>query len=284
LSAPTNPAHAQRGPRSADRTRRGAREKRGELPPDILYHATSRARVRRVFETGSLTVDGGRPVFLSRTEEQAWQVAHRGGGDPFVLVVDASRARRGGCRFSLNRQGLWLAPAIPLAHLLNLHPDYGEQVSAGGIPTWFGPDGPQVCLIRVARRHGATWEVAKGKLETGETPAQTAVREVQEEMGFHAELQVRLPLGAVRYGFLTPEGAPRLKTLHMYLMESAERFSDFQPADKEGVVDVGWFPPAEAERMVVHRSLRPLLRQVRELLDAGALREVQDPLAPAADR
>lgn len=279
MSAPSSSDPPGPSPRQNDRTRRPARDRRNDPPPDILYHATSSARLRRITESGSLAVDGGRPVFLSRTEEQAWQVAHRGSGDPIVLVVDASRARRGGCRFFQNRQGLWQAPEVPVAHLLNMHPDYGEQVSAGGIPTWFGPDGPEVCLIRVARRHGATWEVAKGKLEDGETPAQAAVREVQEEMGFDAQLVVNLSLGAVRYGFLTPEGAPRLKTLHMYLMEAEERFTDFKPADREGVVDVAWFDPATAERMVVHRSLRPLLRAVRELLDAG---EGRGPLDRAA--
>ena len=231
-------------------------------PPDILYHATCAHRVEGALVRGVVEIRGGRPVYLSRHEGQAWQVAHRHAEVPQILVVDASRARRDGCRFDRNAQGLWQTPSLPIRHVLNLRRGYAEQVSAGGIPVYQGPDGPELALIRVQRRSGVTWEVAKGKLEPGESPAAAAVREVCEEMGCPMDLRVMASLGYVRYGFNTPEGAPRLKTLYMYLLSCAVRRMDFAPADGEGVLEVGWFPPDEAMRLVTHRSLRPLMRQV----------------------
>jgi len=213
-----------------------------------------------------LEVRGGRSVFLSSREGQAWQVAHRLADDPAVLYVDVSRAQRAGCRFERNAQGLWQATAIPVDFLLNLQAGFAEQVSAGGIPVWFGPDGPELALIQVQRRGGSTWEVAKGKLEPGEPPHAAAAREIREEMGYPLELETFRSLGYVRYGFFTPEGEPRLKTLFMYLLRTPERVEAFDPASREGIKAVSWFTPRQAVRLVPHRSLRPLMRRVRRFL------------------
>ena len=262
--APTGGVRGRPRPR-----RRGPRHRAS--PPDILYHATSIGRSERAKERGTLEVRGGRPVYLSRHEGQAWQVAHRQAGDPMVLYVDVSRARRDGCNFERNSQGLWQTRSIPSRHVLNLRAGFGEQLSAGGLPVWFGPDGPELLLIRVQRRSGTTWEVAKGKLEPGESPQSAGIREVQEEMGATMDLEIYRNLGYVRYGFQTPDGSPRLKTLFMYLMRAPERYRDFAPSEREGIRDVGWFTPAAAQRVVTHRSLRPLMRQVRSELEGHGL-------------
>ena len=218
-------------------------------------------------QRGTVEVRGGRPVFLSRHESQAWQVAHRQNDQPVVLYVDASRARRDGCRFERNTKGLWQCRSVPVRHVLNLRKGFAEQVSAGGIPVYYGKDGPELALIQVQRRSGTTWEVAKGKLEPGESPHGAGVREVQEEMGCPLDLEVSHDLGFIRYGFQTPDGSPRLKTLHMYLMSTPERRTDFAPSTREGILAVDWFSPAEAVRVVTHRSLLPLMRTVKRILE-----------------
>ena len=247
--------------------RRRGRRRRGGTPPDILYHATSVSRIDKALTRGFVEVRGGRPVFLSRHEGQAWQVAHRSLPEPAVLYVDVSRARRDGCFFERNAQGLWQTQVIPVRHVLNLAAGFAEQVSAGGIPIWYGPDGPRLALIRVQRRSGTSWEVAKGKLEPGECPEGAGVREVREEMGCPGlPLDIIKNLGFIRYGFHTPDGYPRLKTLHMYLMVTPELWTDFAPSRREGILDVQWFDPVEAARVCNHRSLRPLMRSLRDLL------------------
>jgi 8-oxo-dGTP pyrophosphatase MutT (NUDIX family) len=262
--AAERPAAAPEEEDSRSWARRGP--PRGGTPPDILYHATSERRVRKLQARGALEVRGGRPVYLSRHEGQAWHVAHRQVEDPLVLYVDVSRAQRDGCRFERNGQGLWQTEAVPLRHVLNLRPGFAEQVSAGGIPVFFGPEGPELALIKVQRRSGITWEVAKGKLEQGESPVVAAAREIQEEMGRELPLRPIETLGYIRYGFQTPDGQPRLKTLHMYLFSTPERLTDWAPPAREGVMEVGWFAPELAARLVTHRSLRPLMRRVCQLL------------------
>lgn len=264
------------GPGSDARRGRRPRRRRtrtGPCPPDILYHATTRDRAERALDRGVLEIGGGRPVFLSRSEAQAWQVAHRQSGEPMVLYIDAARARQlRRCRFVQNRQGLWQAGSVPVGHVLNLRPGFAEQASAGGIPVFFGPDGPELLLIQCERRHRRTWEVAKGKLERGESPEQAAVREVREEIGLPDDLEIITGLGYVRYGFTTPDREPRLKTLHMYLMRAPIRYGSFDLAAPEGITDAAWFSPEKAARLVAHRSLRPLMRKVRAMLADGGAR------------
>jgi len=251
---------------SSPRSRSG-RGRRGEPVPDILYHATDIELAQRAVDRGVLEVEGGRSVYMSRSESQAWQVAHRRKAEPQVLYIDVSRARRAGARFVRNGRGLWQARSIPVQHVLNLRQGFEHQLSAGGIPVYQGAEGPEVALIQVVRRFGSTWEIAKGKLEKGEDPLSSARREIQEEMGAKMSLELMTELGVVRYGFLTPEGDPRLKTLFVYMFETPERIVDFHPAAGESVTDVAWFTPKAAQRVVTHRSLRPMISRVRWLLD-----------------
>jgi len=251
--------------RSGNKPRRHPRAR----PPDILYHATTAAEVERIKREGVLTAGRDKFVYLSHDEAHAWRVAHRRGDSPArVMVVDATRARRHGVRFFRNRRnGLYLATPVPVSDVLNLQPGYAEQHSAGGFPVRRDSDGrARVALIQVTRRSGTTWEVAKGKLEPGETPEATAVREVQEEMGLQTDLRITRYLDTVRYGFLAPGGLPRLKSVFLYLMEPIQHIDGFEPRSQEGIADVGWFTADEAVRAVTHSSLQPVMRRLRDVL------------------
>lgn len=268
-------AALRRGPRGRFELRgervRIARKWKPRAPrvPDILYHATHREQAEQARRTGVLAHGANRPVFLSATEDQAWRAAHRSGAqDPVVLYVDAGRARRRGVRFNLHRKGqLFAAPRIPVQHVLNLQPNFGHQLSAGGFPIALGADGKvRVALISVTRRSGITWEVAKGKMEPGEVPERTAVREVMEEMGVSCTLRVVHSLGMVRYGFLAPGGLPRLKTIYLYLMTPNGPMESFIPSEREGIGDVAWFDLETASRLITHTSLIPQMLKVRRML------------------
>ncbi|NCG19755.1 MAG: NUDIX domain-containing protein [Rhodobacterales bacterium] len=240
------------------------------IPPDICYHATSDKYVNRYLEKKTISTNRGRPVYLSQDESQAWRAAHRMGGKPRVLYVDTSRARRHGVRFFRDkRSGLYHADAIPVNDVLNLRPNFAEQLSAGGIPIKIGADGvPRMALIKVTRRSGVTWEVAKGKLEHGETPESAAVREVGEEMGIDVPMEVTDTVGIIRYGFMAPGGLPRLKTVFLYLLNPLEPIEDdFRPANAEGIGEVAWFTTTEAVRAVRHSSLIPLMKRARRMVD-----------------
>ena len=154
-----------------------------------------------------------RALILSSDEVQAWRAAHRLQGTHGPRPTPYGHAARR--TFYRNRHnGLYSATSLPLKHVLNLHPEFDVQLSAGGIPVRREPDGQiRMALIQVRRRSGVTWEVAKGKLEVGETPEGAAVREVGEEMGVDVDFRLLRHIGQVRYGFLAPRGLPRLKTI-----------------------------------------------------------------------
>ncbi len=254
------------------RIQRRPRHIGGPTIPDILFHATTREQTEQV-KASDLLGGGRRRITVSADEVQAWRAAHRMQGSPEVLVIDTLRARRAGVRFYRNRHnGLFSASDVPAHHILNLRRGYDVQLSAGGIPVVRDADGEiRMALIRVTRRSGVTWEVAKGKMEPGETPELTAVREVQEEMGVEVAMNVIRYVGPVRYGFLAPGGEPRLKTIYLYLMEPEVRMEEFKPSTREGIGDVQWFTVDEACEAVTHSSLRPLMRRARELLSRHGL-------------
>ncbi|MFZ5480386.1 MAG: NUDIX domain-containing protein [Myxococcota bacterium] len=238
--------------------------------PDILYHAIPRGRVHAVVARGSLTHPGGGAVQLSRAEDHAWRVAHRLWEDPVVLYVDAARARRDGIPFTRTRSGQYAAPSVPVRHVLNLREGFAEQASAGGFLVDWSTGSPRIALIRVCRRGGSTWEVAKGKIEAGEAPEHAAIREVREEMGVGAEMAVRGRLGTIRYGFCTPDGSPRLKTIYLYVLEALDPVGGFSPASREGIDDVRWFDLDEALASLGHPSLRGSIGRLLAALEERA--------------
>ncbi|MCB9794175.1 MAG: NUDIX domain-containing protein [Alphaproteobacteria bacterium] len=256
------------GRRKRKRRRSGPRGTRGEDSwiPDILYHGTTVGRAQRYRRAGYVHAGQSKRVFLSDEESEAWRVAHRFKQSPEVLYVDAGRARRTGLTIRRVREGLYVATQIPARHVLNLRDGFREQLSAGGMLVRWDRGEPELAMVSCVRRGRATWEIAKGKLEEGETPEQAAMRELQEEMGFEAELNITHRLGAVRYGFRTPEGDPRLKTLHVYLIEAVVPPEVFTPAEAEGIREVRWFPLDEACRLVTHTSLLPVMREVQRIL------------------
>ena len=258
--AGTTPRRRRRG-----RSRNGQRRS-GARMPDILYHACDIERAQVARESGVLAFDGGRKLFMSKSESQAWQVSHRGKAEPIVLYIDATRAKQGGTKFQFNSRGLWQTNSIPIKHVLNLRDGFDHQLSAGGFPVYFGSNGPEICLIKVRRRFGTTWEIAKGKLEAGENPVQCAMREIQEETGASMDLRLMHDFGFVRFGFMTPERTPRLKTMYVYQFRCQSKVEAFNPPSGESVVDVGWFTPRAADRVVTHRSLRPLMRRLLQNL------------------
>ena len=68
------------------------------------------------------------------------------------------------------------------------------------------------CLVM---RRGREWIFPKGHLEPGESPAETARREVLEETGI--EVEVGTPIGATRYGFQTPDGRWNRKRVEWFV-------------------------------------------------------------------
>jgi len=118
--------------------------------------------------------------------------------------------------------------------------------------------GVQICLIRPAGR--SVWGLPKGGIEAGETPAQTAVREVHEETGIDAVVDSEL--GSIDYSFYSREEGSRIhKTVHYHLMHATG--GDTSRHDHE-VSEARWVDLREAVRLMTYPNEREMVRRAAE--------------------
>ena len=126
--------------------------------------------------------------------------------------------------------------------------------AAGGLVVRHENGEPLLLLIY---RRGA-WDLPKGKLDPGETVAECAVREVQEEVGID-ELEITADAGTTVHGY-PEDGRYLVKTTHWYFMQTPER--DFTPEEREGIEQVEWVPWDDARERLGYATLRDLLRSL----------------------
>lgn len=129
-----------------------------------------------------------------------------------------------------------------------------EQVSAGGLVI---DERGRVLLIRARDlRNRPVWTLPKGALTPGETNAEAALREVQEETGYRCEV-VR-DLESVTYWFQR-DGQRVRKTVHWFLMRPIEKVGEH---DHE-VDEVLWVDSDDAAERLRYDSDRRLLSLLR---------------------
>ncbi|GLW92130.1 NUDIX hydrolase [Actinokineospora globicatena] len=140
-----------------------------------------------------------------------------------------------------------------------------DETSAGGLVV--DPATSAVALIgRLDRRGRLLWSLPKGHIEPGETPEQTAVREVAEETGIDGE--VIRPLGTIDYWFVA-DGTKRIhKTVHHFLL----RAYSFELSDEDmEVTEVAWVALDELDDRLAYADERRLVRKARQLLSEHPL-------------
>lgn len=107
------------------------------------------------------------------------------------------------------------------------------------------------------------WDLPKGKMEQGESPEQTAVREVEEECGVgQLKLEVRFSDTFHIYFY---EGQYVVKQTYWFGM-STPFTGTLKPQTEEGIEEVAWIEPADWGRVVfpqTYSSLLPLLEEVQ---------------------
>jgi len=134
-----------------------------------------------------------------------------------------------------------------------------ERTSAGGVVVRTDA-GVEVCLIRPTGR--TVWGLPKGGIESGETLAQAAVREVAEETGISGV--VAAELGTIDYSFYSREQNSRIhKTVHYYLMRATG--GDTADHDHE-VSEARWVSVREALRLMTYPNEREMVRRAAEAL------------------
>lgn len=154
-------------------------------------------------------------------------------------------SKRGGSRSRRRRRGRQLKTV--------------DETSAGGL--MLDADGEHVVLIgRLDRRGRLLWSLPKGHIEQGETPEQTAVREVAEETGIHGK--TLCPLGTIDYWFVAEKRRIH-KTVHHFLMRATS--GELSDEDVE-VTEVAWVPVADLESRLAYADERRLARRAQLLL------------------
>lgn len=150
--------------------------------------------------------------------------------------------------------------------------------SAGGVAYRYVPPpdngpaagAPEYRFALIATRRGTCWQLPKGTCEPGETSIETAIREVEEEVGLWTEKQAFLKTVEYWYWDTYRKEVPNLvqKRVDFYLLNViGGKLSD---ASYE-VDGVGWFTPNEAlkvltfkgERTVVELAVQALIKSNR---------------------
>jgi len=136
-----------------------------------------------------------------------------------------------------------------------------KEVSAGGVVYRRTDDGIEVVLAsRRTRRGQLAWGLAKGGIEMGETREQAAIREVREETGLTADIEV--DLGDTKYMYVWDDIRIR-KTVHFFLMRHTGGNVDDRDDEME---EIRWFPMDRAIKRAAYRGERDMLVKASELL------------------
>jgi len=136
-----------------------------------------------------------------------------------------------------------------------------REVSAGGVVWQDAGQGIELALAARRTRSGdLVWGLPKGRIDPGEQPPQTAVREVREETGLEAVIEH--PLGRISYHYVW-EGVRISKIVHFFLMRATGGNTDDHDDEME---EVRWFPLADALEAAAYDSERDVLARAAELL------------------
>lgn len=127
--------------------------------------------------------------------------------------------------------------------------------AAGGVLWRVGPDDPATVQVAVIHRpRYDDWSLPKGKLASGESEPDCAVREVLEETGHHARLG--RSLGETRY-LKESDGSTRPKVVRWWAMEATGgTFSPTREVDR-----LEWLAPGDAEALLTRDTDRQLLER-----------------------
>lgn len=125
---------------------------------------------------------------------------------------------------------------------------------------------PEYLLIKA----GGRWSFPKGLVERGESPEQTALREIAEETGLPpTSLRLLQALPTVEYAYRW-EGILVFKTLHNFLLEAVSH-APVVPQLSE-IEDAGWFAGPQARAALAFKNTKETLEAAIAALDGRNVR------------
>jgi 8-oxo-dGTP pyrophosphatase MutT (NUDIX family) len=136
--------------------------------------------------------------------------------------------------------------------------------SAGGVAYRF-TTGTLCEIALIATQGGTRWQLPKGTCEAGETQEQTAIREVEEEVGLQTENEGLLKTICYWYWDTYRKPTPELVQKHVALF--LLRMVGGELSDTSIEVDaVAWFTPQQAIDILSFEGERDVVRMAQKKL------------------
>jgi len=153
-----------------------------------------------------------------------------------------------------------------------------REISSGAVLVRFAAEGWELAVIEPQRqasivgksdkkRHKEVLALPKGLIDPGETPGQTAVREVREETGLTGSILAKLT--DIKYTYVRTWGDKQqvFKIVSFYLLKyESGTIDDVSTAMRVEVKRAQWIPLEGAERRLAYRGERDVIRLAREYL------------------
>ena len=137
--------------------------------------------------------------------------------------------------------------------------DVKREFSAGGVVVrrlrgrWW------LAAIRPNGKPEGVWALPKGLIDSGETGAETALREVAEETGLSGRLEQKL--GDVRYVY-TRRGERVFKIVSFFLLRwRSGRIGELPAGMELEVAEARWLPLNEAPRLLAYGGEREMAKR-----------------------
>jgi len=137
-----------------------------------------------------------------------------------------------------------------------------REFSAGGVLVKSIRGRLMVAAIRPGGKPAGVWALPKGKLDAGEKPEDTAVREVFEETGVHGHLVEKL--GDVKYTYTRRSGDRVFKIVSFYLLQAGRgRIGEIEEAMRVEVTEARWLPLDDAPKLLAYGGEREMVQKAR---------------------
>jgi 8-oxo-dGTP pyrophosphatase MutT (NUDIX family) len=134
-----------------------------------------------------------------------------------------------------------------------------REFSAGGVLVRRMRGRWWLAAIRPNGKPAGVWALPKGLIDSGETGAETAVREVAEETGLAGRLEQKL--GDVRYVY-TRGGERIFKVVSFFLLRwSSGRIGELPAGMELEVAEARWLPLDEAPRLLAYGGERDMAKR-----------------------
>ncbi len=136
--------------------------------------------------------------------------------------------------------------------------------SYGVVPLHQTEEGVQVLLVhQISYRGDDFWIFPKGHAESGETPTQTALRELEEETGVSEVALSGEEVFSVAYSFVH-DNEQIEKTVDYYIGYCQN--TDTNITQPREVAELRWCSLAQAEQLLTHQNSKDVLCAVRKFL------------------